>query len=95
MSLSIITDVQAVYLDWGKPEQRALRRASPVQLAESDFAAGSMGPKVAAACAFAQQTGGRAVIGSIADAALLVSGSAGTVVSADVETLQVQTAGNA
>jgi carbamate kinase len=81
--LAIITDVDAVYLDWGAPEQRAIRKAAPAQLAESQFAAGSMGPKVAAACAFAQQTGRRSVIGSIADAVRLVSGEAGTVVSTD------------
>jgi carbamate kinase len=81
--LAIITDVDAVYLDWGEPQQRAIRSVHPSQLAAGDFAAGSMGPKVAAACSFVERTGGRAVIGSIADAAGLVSGEAGTVVSAD------------
>ncbi len=42
------TDADAVYLDWGKPEQRAIRRASPEALAAYGFAAGSMGPKVEA-----------------------------------------------
>jgi carbamate kinase len=90
--LAIITDVEAVYLDWGTPNQRAVRRAAPDQLAASEFAAGSMGPKVAAACSFVQRTGGRSVIGSIADAARLVTGEAGTVVSADAEALQVEAA---
>ncbi len=81
--LAIITDVEAVYLDWGTSRQRAIRRAAPAELTEREFAAGSMGPKVAAACAFVERTGGRAVIGSIADAAKLVSGDAGTSISMD------------
>jgi carbamate kinase len=81
--LAIITDVDAVYLDWGTSRQRAIRRAGPAHLATREFATGSMGPKVAAACAFVERTGGRAVIGSIADAAKLVSGDAGTSISAD------------
>ena len=40
-----------------------------------------MGPKVRAACAFVEQTGRMAVIGSIADTAALVRGEAGTVVA--------------
>ena len=61
----IVTDVDAVYADWGTPEQRAIRRATPEALAETEFAAGSMGPKVRAACPFVEQTGGLAAIGSI------------------------------
>ncbi len=80
--LAIITDVDAVYLDWGTPQQRAIRRTGPDALGAQAFAAGSMGPKVAAAREFVQRTGGHAVIGSIADAARLVSGQAGTLVSA-------------
>lgn len=79
--LAIITDVDGVYLDWGTPQQHLLRKAGP-ELAESAFAAGSMGPKVAAACDFVRRTGGRAVIGSIEQAAALVTGEAGTVISA-------------
>jgi carbamate kinase len=45
-----------------------------------DFAAGSMGPKVAAACAFARATGRRAAIGSLADIGAIVAGKAGTIV---------------
>ena len=50
--LVIATDVDAVYLDWGLPRQRALRHVSPTELARHRFAAGSMGPKVEAACFF-------------------------------------------
>ena len=55
--LAIVTDVDAVYEGWGTPEQRAIRRATPESLAASEFAAGSMGPKVHAACQFVERTG--------------------------------------
>ncbi|PXW14944.1 carbamate kinase [Paraburkholderia caballeronis] len=78
----IATDVDGVYLDWGKPDARPVRRAHPDSLAAVHFAAGSMGPKVEAACAFARQSGQRAVIGSLADIDRLVTGEAGTSISA-------------
>ncbi|WP_415755524.1 hypothetical protein [Pseudomonas leptonychotis] len=63
--LVIATDVAAVYLDWGQPTQRPLCKVTPQELSEHTFAAGSMGPKVEAAQAFALATGRRAVIGSL------------------------------
>ena len=59
-ALAIVTDVDAVYVDWGTPQQRAIRRATPSALAGVEFAAGSMGPKVRAACSFVEETGGTA-----------------------------------
>ncbi len=79
--LAIVTDVDAVYENWGTPEQRAIRRATPASLAGAEFAAGSMGPKVRAACQFVERTGRMAAIGSIAETEALVRGDAGTVVS--------------
>lgn len=55
--LVMLTDVDAVYLDWGTPTPRAIRRANPAALADIGFAAGSMGPKIDAACRFARETG--------------------------------------
>jgi carbamate kinase len=72
------TDVDGVYLDWGTPRQRRLDRVTPEELAGYEFAAGSMGPKVEAAARFAAKTGGRAAIGSLADIAGIVAGTAGT-----------------
>ncbi len=46
----MLTDADAVFVDWGKPTQRAIRRTSPKALEGTSFAAGSMGPKVQAAC---------------------------------------------
>lgn len=46
--LILLTDVPAVYLDYGTPAQSALREATPQELLAHGFAAGSMGPKVRA-----------------------------------------------
>jgi carbamate kinase len=72
------TDVDGVYLDWGTPEQRRLGEVTPEELAGSQFAAGSMGPKVKAAVRFTGKTGRRAAIGSLADITAIVAGHAGT-----------------
>jgi carbamate kinase len=88
-ALLIVTDVDAVYDEWGKPEQRAIRRATPEALGDAEFAAGSMGPKVKAACSFVEETGGFAVIGSIADTPALLRGEAGTVVTRDADGLEL------
>jgi carbamate kinase len=70
--------VDGVYLGWGTPEQRRLGQVTPEELAGHEFAAGSMGPKVEAAARFAVKTGQRAAIGSLADIAGIVAGTAGT-----------------
>lgn len=88
-ALAIVTDVDAVYEGWGTPQQRAIRRASPEALAGSEFAAGSMGPKVKAACSFVEQTGGLAAIGSIVDTPALLRGETGTVVTREAEGLEL------
>jgi carbamate kinase len=80
--LVIATDVAAVYIDWGQPTQRALEKVTPQALADYDFAAGSMGPKAQAACAFVQATGQRAVIGSLDEIEGMLAGTAGTQVNA-------------
>ena len=79
----IATDVDAVYSGWGTPDQQAIRRASPTELAALEFAEGSMGPKVRAASMFAERTGGIAAIGSINDTAALLRGEAGTTIALD------------
>jgi carbamate kinase len=77
----MLTDADAVYEDWGKPTQRAIRQAKATELASKPFAAGSMGPKVQAACRFAQATGKKAAIGALADLAAILDGKAGTTIS--------------
>ena len=75
------TDADAVYLDWGAPTQRAIRRVSPEALGAYGFAAGSMGPKVESAIEFAERTGKTAAIGALADVQRIVRGEAGTLVT--------------
>ena len=74
------TDTDAVYLDWGKPTQRGIHRASPAAIRAHPFPAGSMGPKVDAACEFALATGHTAAIGALADIAAIVRGEKGTLI---------------
>lgn len=84
--LVIATDVASVYLDWGLPQQRALGRVTPQALAQHPFQAGSMGPKVQAACQFVLATDRRAAIGSLDQIEDLITGRAGTqVCTANVE----------
>jgi carbamate kinase len=88
-ALAIVTDVDAVYQGWGTPDQLAIRRATPEALMASEFAAGSMGPKVRAACSFVDETGGLAAIGSIEDTPALLRGEAGTIVTREADGLEV------
>ncbi len=80
--LVIATDVDAVYVDWGQPGQRALRKVTPAEIGQHNFPAGSMGPKVDAACRFVLATGQRAVIGSLDQIEAMLAGEAGTEVGA-------------
>jgi carbamate kinase len=77
------TDVDGVYLDWGQPTKRLLRRTTPGELIDRQFASGSMGPKVEAACDFVASTGRRAAIGALAEIEGIVAGEAGTIVEPD------------
>ena len=77
-ALLILTDADAVYLDWGKPTQHPLRVTSPTELAGVKFDAGSMGPKVEASCEFVKATGGMVGIGSLEDGLAILKGEAGT-----------------
>ena len=81
--LIIATDVDAVYVDFGRPTQRRIGHVTPAALAAVAFPEGSMGPKVEAACAFVRATGRRAVIGSLDHIEGMLKGAAGTQVSAD------------
>ncbi len=72
------TDVDGVYEGWGTPNQRRLDQVTPDELRDHSFPAGSMGPKVEAAIRFAEATGQRSAIGSLADIGRIVEGRAGT-----------------
>jgi carbamate kinase len=78
--LVIITDVDAVYSEWGTGAQEALRELD-VAAAEAllpELATGSMGPKLEAAIAFARATGNEVLIASADSLAEALAGRAGT-----------------
>lgn len=75
----------------GLPDQRAIRRVHPDAIDldyRSEFAVGSMLPKVLAACDFARTTGKPTTIGALVDIQAMLAGTAGTRVSADVEGIE-------
>jgi carbamate kinase len=76
--LLMLTDVDAVYLDWGTPQARPLGWVQAGDLSATVFATGSMGPKVEAAVAFAVEAGKPAAIGRLEDATEIVAGQRGT-----------------
>jgi carbamate kinase len=78
------TDADAVYTGYGTPDARAIRRIHPRELRKLSFPAGSMGPKVEAACEFAEATGKPATIGALEDVARMLAGETGTTVSTAV-----------
>jgi carbamate kinase len=81
--LIMATDVDGVYVDWGTPEARRLERTTTAEMRTYDFASGSMGPKVEAACAFVEETGRTAAIGALADLEAIAAGKAGTRIEED------------
>jgi carbamate kinase len=80
----MVTDVDGVYADWGTERQRRLGSVTPAELRAGEFAAGSMGPKVEAACRFVERTGKRAAIGGLTQIEQIVEGRAGTQVVPEV-----------
>jgi carbamate kinase len=77
-ALLLLTDVPRVVAGWGTADAVELAHATPTQLRELSFPAGSMGPKVEAACRFVERTGGLAGIGALDDAEAILAGRAGT-----------------
>jgi carbamate kinase len=82
--LVLLTDVPSLYENFGTPAQRAVQAAHPGALEQLAFAAGSMGPKVEAACQFARATGKRSAIGQLSDLGRILRGEAGTLIAMDV-----------
>ena len=81
----MLTDVDAVYSDWGKPGARPIRRLSAQAIKEFSFEPGTMAPKVEAAIEFVEKTGGLAGIGALKDAEAIINGDAGTIISGETE----------
>ena len=82
-ALLLLTDVAAVERDHGTPRAAPIAEVTADELLALDLPAGSMGPKAEAAAWFAQATGGRAAIGSLAEAAAVLAGRSGTTVVAE------------
>ena len=79
----MLTDVEGAFTGWGTPDQELIKQATPKMLRQMSFPTGSMGPKIEAACDFAEATGGFAAIGRLADTMGLIEGTTGTRVSLD------------
>ena len=81
--LLILTEVPAVAVNWGKPDQTDLGQVTAAQLeeyaAQGQFGAGSMLPKVEAAVSFVRSAPGRrAIITSLDHGADALDGKCGT-----------------
>jgi len=85
--LLILTDVDAVYRDWGKPTATPLRRLSAAEaraLVDSgQLGAGSMRPKLEAALSFVERGGARATIAKLQDGPAAMRGETGTTIVAE------------
>jgi carbamate kinase len=81
-SLVLVTGVDAVAVDFGRPAQRSLREVDADELArhlaEGQFPPGSMGPKVEAALDYVRRGGGTAIITSLPQLRAALAGQAGT-----------------
>jgi carbamate kinase len=83
--LLILTDVDRVFLNYGKPDQKEIARMTLEEakryLAEGHFAPGSMRPKIESAIKFVESGGEKTIITSIEKAKEALEGKAGTVVA--------------
>lgn len=83
--LIILTNVEKVAIDFGKPSQKPINEITASQaeeyLRQGQFPPGSMGPKIEAAIAFLRSGGSKVIISSIDKAADAVFGNAGTVIT--------------
>ena len=84
--LLILTAVDQVMINFGKPDQKALDemniKEAKAYIDEGHFAKGSMLPKVEAAMAFVKRKpSGKAIIASLEHAALAIKGKSGTTIT--------------
>ncbi|HLR68304.1 carbamate kinase [Virgibacillus alimentarius] len=80
----ILTDVPNAYINYGKPNEKALGAITLEEakqyIKEGHFSAGSMAPKMESAIKFAEQ-GGKSIICSLDQAGLAIEEKAGTIIS--------------
>jgi carbamate kinase len=77
----MLTDVPRVARNFGTPQQEDIAHTTPHELRAEEFPAGSMGPKVEAACRFVETTGDMAAIGKLDEAEQILEGKGGTIVT--------------
>ncbi|MGP6220729.1 carbamate kinase [Caldiplasma sukawensis] len=82
--LAILTDVNGVFLNYGKEDQKMLSKVKVDEIDEyierGEFSKGSMLPKVQAAVKFVRNGGKKAVIGSLENADKVINGEDGTLI---------------
>ncbi|PSW19835.1 carbamate kinase [Photobacterium sanctipauli] len=76
--LLILTDADAVYIDWGTENQRALRDVTSEELQPFAQPDGAMGPKAEAVINFVERTKNTAYIGALQDVKAILKGEKGT-----------------
>lgn len=79
-ALLMLTDVDAIYRDFGKDTATPIHKLSVAEARQLDLPAGSMGPKLTAAVSFAER-GGISGIGRLEDAVAILERRAGTCVA--------------
>ena len=81
-SLLLVTGVDQVLLDFGTPDERAIASMTVAEarahLADGQFPAGSMGPKIEAAAQFIEGGGTSAIVTSLEQIAGAMAGRTGT-----------------
>jgi carbamate kinase len=84
--LMILTNVDAVFEDWGTPAARPIRRMSLEEadaiIAGGSLDAGGMKPKVEAAASFVRRGGARAIIARLSEGPAALRGETGTTIMA-------------
>ncbi len=84
---AILTGVEQVYINYGKPDQKSFKELkvsdAKKYLAQNQFPSGSMGPKIEAAISFVEATGRSCFITSLEKVAEALKGKAGTFVVPD------------
>ncbi|PXZ07543.1 carbamate kinase [Gilliamella apicola] len=79
--LMILTDTDAVYENWGTPQQTALGKVDTKRIQPMAIDDGAMGPKIKSVIEFVQQTGNTAYIGNLTDIESLLAQTKGTIIT--------------
>jgi carbamate kinase len=77
-ALILLTDVLSVAVNFGRPDQQQIKRATPAMLRSIEFDAATIRPKIEAASAFVNATGKWAAIGGLSDVRRIIGAEAGT-----------------